>query len=53
MIIASLIIGSALLSYIGKGPMISGLSIFSIAGFFVAILLSIILAISILRENKR
>ena len=53
MIIASLIIGSALLSYIGKGPMAYGISIFSIAGFLVAFLLSIILAISILRENKR
>tara|TARA_Y100000310_G_scaffold338917_1_gene429943 strand:- start:5808 stop:7349 length:1542 start_codon:yes stop_codon:yes gene_type:complete len=53
MIIASLIIGSALLSYIGKGPMISGVSLVSIFGFIAAIMLSIILTISILRENKK
>jgi len=52
-IIASLVIGSALLSYIGKGPMLYDISIFSIFGFVIAVVLSAVLAISIIKEKKK
>ncbi|MAG08748.1 hypothetical protein CMO89_04690 [Candidatus Woesearchaeota archaeon] len=53
LIIASLIIASALISYIGRGPMLYGLSVFSIFGFGIAVMLGLFLVGSIMKKEKK
>lgn len=52
LIIASLIVGSSLVMQMDRGPMLFGFSIFGIAGYLIAGVLGLWLAIAILRSGK-
>jgi ubiquinone biosynthesis protein len=52
LIISAIIVGSSLIVNLGRGPLLYGFSTLGIIGFFIAGLLGLWLAVSILRSGR-
>lgn len=52
LVISALIIGSSVLMYLGKGPVLGGFSIVGIVGYSISAFLAFVLALLIIRSGK-